>query len=399
MENKRMLHMAGLLKEVEVKFKIELPKEIKILHDAFKNAGKKLYVVGGSVRDAVLGKQPKDFDVATNATPNEVMNLLDGAGIKSFPKGESFGVVSAVINGQEFEIATFREESYHGGEGRRPTSVTYSDISGDVKRRDLTINALYYDIDEEKIIDLVGGLEDIKNKKVKAVGNVMDRLEEDRLRSLRILRFAHRFDSPIDEETRKAILHFKDLPGVSNERIRDEFIRGLMTAIKPEKYLDDYRMLGLFPRVLQGASIDSDFVAGLNDPILVMAKMLRHNRSDVVSRALTKFTATLEEKENVKFLLAILERFGEFDRINFIPEIDGKWLMGLYKLRNVQNKNISDSQIEEWAKITGINSHIIKSFLEFEPKYAASNFPEIAPSKELGDAISKANAEQFINEL
>lgn len=399
METKRMLHMAGLLKEAEVKFKIELPDEIKILHDAFKAADKKLYVVGGSVRDAVLGKTPKDFDVATNANPTEVIKLLADAGIKSFPKGESFGVVSAIINSQEFEIATFREESYQDGGGRRPTSVSYSDISGDVKRRDLTINALYYDIDEEKIIDLVGGLEDIKNKRVRAVGNVMDRLDEDRLRSLRILRFAHRFGSPIDEETRAAIRHFKDLPGVSNERIRDEFIRGLMTAVKPEKYLEDYKILGLLPRVFPGASLDTNFIAGLSDPVIVMTKMLRNNRENVIAGALNKFTATTEEKENIKFLLSLAERFDGFDKLSFIPETDGRWLAGLHKSRHIQNKNLTDEQIVKWAEIEGTNTYAIKKFLDFKPKYSASNFPEIAPSKELGDTIAKANAEQFLNEL
>src|ERR1035437_5081483 len=133
MEKNRMLHNAGLLQEVELKFKIELPPNIAILHNAFKVAGKKLYVVGGAVRDAVLGKKPKDFDVATDAKPDEVMILLSNAGIKSIPKGESFGVVSAIMgpdgNREEYEIATFREESYEGGDGRRPTSVSYSDLT------------------------------------------------------------------------------------------------------------------------------------------------------------------------------------------------------------------------------------------------------------------------------
>lgn len=399
MEKNRMLHIAGLIQEVELKFKIALPDEIRTLHNAFKKAGQKLYLVGGAVRDAVLGKQPKDFDVATPARPEEVQKILNNSGISNFPKGESFGVISAVINGQEFEVATFREESYDGGDGRRPTNVSYSTISGDVRRRDLTINALYYDIDEEKIIDLVGGLEDIKNSKVRAVGSVMDRFNEDRLRVLRFLRFVHRFGSDIDDETKQAIRHFRDLPGVSNERVRDEFLKGLKTAIKPEKYLEDYRDFGLLPRVLYGAALDTDFVPGLRNPILVMAKALYPNPIEKAIKTLEKLTASNEEKSNVKFLLSLAARFKDFDKLSFVPETDGKWLMGLQKSREVQNKDLTDEEIMQWARIKGLNRQAIEKLIKFKLPYSAADFPELQPGKELGDAIAKANAEKFIEGL
>jgi tRNA nucleotidyltransferase/poly(A) polymerase len=394
-----MLHIAGLIQEVELKFKIALPEEIRTLHTAFKNAGKKLYLVGGAVRDAVIGKQPKDFDVATDTQPEEVVKLLNVAGIHNFPKGESFGVISAVINGHEFEIATFREESYEGGDGRHPTNVSFSDISGDVKRRDLTINALYYNIDEEKIIDLVGGLEDIKNKRVRAVGNVMDRLNEDRLRVQRLIRFSNRFGSELDDETKKAIKHFRDLPGVSNERVRDEFLKGLKSAIKPEKYLDDYKDFGLLPRVFYGASLDTDFILGLNDPILVIAKILSKNPIKNAIKSLVNLTATNEEKSNVKFLLSLVEKFKDFDKLSFVPETDGKWLMGLQSSRMIQNSDLSNDQILQWANIMHLNVPAVKKLIEAKLPYSAADFPELPPGKELGDAIAKANAEYFIKGL
>jgi tRNA nucleotidyltransferase/poly(A) polymerase len=403
MEKNRMLHNAGLLQEVELKFKIELPPNITILHNAFKAAGKKLYAVGGCVRDAVIGIKPKDFDVATDAKPDEVMVLLSIAGIKSIPKGESFGVVSAIMgpdeNREEFEIATFREESYEGGDGRRPTKVWYSDILGDSKRRDLTINALYYDIDEQKIIDLVGGLEDIKNKRIRAVGNVMDRFTEDKLRVLRFLRFAHRFGTPLDEETKRAILHYKDLPGVSNERVRDEFLKGLKSAIKPEKYLEDYKDFGLLPRVFQGVAFDTEFITGLSDPMLVIAKILSPNPIKKVLKSLEILTAKNEEKDSVKFLFSLIDKFKDFHKLSFVPEVDGKWLMSLQSNWFIQKKYLTNDQIIKWAEIMHLNVPAVKKLIDSKLPFSAANFPELPEGKELGIAIAKANGEHFIKGL
>jgi tRNA nucleotidyltransferase/poly(A) polymerase len=284
----RHIKMAGLLTETEMKFHIELPQEIKEIHEAFKRNGRKLYVVGGAVRDALIGKTPKDFDLTTDAEPDVVLDILNRSNIKSLPKGKQFGVVSAIINGQEFEIATMREESYQDGCGRRPTSVSFSSIEKDAMRRDLTMNALYYDIDKGSVIDLVGGIDDLKNKRIKTVGNPMDRFEEDRLRVLRAVRFAHRFGSKLDEKTQKAILYYKDLPGVSAERIRMEFISGLLSALNPEEYLEDYMQLKLFPSVFYAVNINPNFIKGLKDPALVIANLLKGNPVEKVMSSLEK---------------------------------------------------------------------------------------------------------------
>ena len=115
--------------------------------------------MGGAVRDAILGKRPKDFDLATDAKPDEVLKIAKDLGMKTVEVGKSFGVV--MVGGHE--IATFRKDI---GKGRRPSSVDYTDIEGDVRRRDLTVNALFYDIDKKEIVDLVGGIADLKKKKL-----------------------------------------------------------------------------------------------------------------------------------------------------------------------------------------------------------------------------------------
>lgn len=403
LKNKRTLEIAGLITESEYKFHIELPPSIQVIYDAFHKHGKKLYVVGGAVRDALLGKTPKDFDLATDAIPSVVQDILNKSNIRNFPKGESYGVISAVIDGEEFELATFRTEDYTGGDGRRPNedSIAYTDIEQDVKRRDLTINALYYDIATENIIDLVGGVEDIKNGRVRTVGNPYDRFQEDRLRTLRALRFAHRLGSTLDQDTIKAILHFKDLPGVSAERIRDEFLKALKSALKPEEFLSEYINLGLMPRTFPGMNIDPKVIPGLNHPCLVIAKLLHENSIDSVMKALETSTYSNDEKSTIMFLLKFKNRFSHFDKLIFDDKIDGKWLIGLIKERDIiLNQNLlTRSDILKWAGICKINRHICSVFMDFKPSFTRENFPHLPQGRELGQAIESANVNDFLKKL
>ncbi len=138
--------------EKRIKFDIPIPKDILQIKDIFKKNGFKLYVVGGAVRDALLGKTPKDYDLATDAIPDKVETMMAKGGLKTLPTGKAFGVINVFTDMGEYEIATFREDL---SGGRRPDAVSFTDIVGDVKRRDLTINALFYDIDTHEVVDLV----------------------------------------------------------------------------------------------------------------------------------------------------------------------------------------------------------------------------------------------------
>lgn len=384
---------------MELKFHIDIPEEINILNQAFIKHGKKLFLIGGCVRDAVLGIAPKDFDVVTAVLPEEVQKILDNSGIHNIPKGIQFGVISAIINDIEIEVATFRADNYENGDGRRPASVEFSDMQADANRRDAKMNCLYYDIEEGKIIDLVGGLEDIKHKRVTPVGNPFDRIKEDKLRSLRYLRFSHRFDSQLDEDTKTAIFFYKSLEGVSNERIRIEFLSGLKSAVHPEAFLNDYRDFELFTRMFENAEFYLNFIKDLRDPILVLANILSPNTTDVVSKTLTNFTASNTEKDNILFLLKLQAFLVGFDKETFVPGKDGKIFLSLIKSRDIQNSNLSDEQILEWSRIRGLNNELVNKFLVFKIKFSATNFPDIPPSAELGQAITKANAQEFIKSL
>src|SRR5436190_9503965 len=186
-------------------------------------AGHVAYFAGGCVRDRLMGHEPADFDVATDARPEEVK--------KVFPKllhvGESFGVMLVRISGHEIHVATFRTDGVYS-DSRHPDSVTFSDARHDAERRDFTINGLFENPLTGEIIDYVGGQKDLAAKVIRAIGDPHARLREDRLRMLRAVRFAARFGFAIEQETADAIRECaSELVGVSRERIGQEVKRML----------------------------------------------------------------------------------------------------------------------------------------------------------------------------
>ena len=177
------------------------------------------YFVGGWVRDYLLKHPSDDIDIATSASPDEVVALFE----KTIPVGISFGVVIVVIDGHQFEVATFREEEGYT-DGRRPTSIKQTTAQNDAGRRDFTINGLFFDPAQDKVIDYVEGESDLKKGIIRAIGNPHDRFLEDRLRMIRAVRYSARFSFPIEPVTLAAIAkHKNDLfPAVSIERVVQE---------------------------------------------------------------------------------------------------------------------------------------------------------------------------------
>lgn len=190
------------------------------------DAGYTAYFAGGCVRDHVMGNEPEDYDVATDARPEQVVEVFPRAqGV-----GESFGVMLVRRSGHVIEVATFRTEREYS-DGRHPDEVNFSDAEHDAARRDFTINGLFEDPLEERIIDYVGGVQDIENRVISAIGDPDARLREDRLRMLRAVRFAARFAFEIDGATADAVrAGAEELQGVSRERIGQEVKRMLTDA-------------------------------------------------------------------------------------------------------------------------------------------------------------------------
>lgn len=182
------------------------------------------YLVGGCVRDTSMGISPKDWDIATKATAEDVMRIFK----KTIPVGVQFGVVIVLLNNFEFEVATFRKDGDYS-DGRRPDAVVFSEAKEDVKRRDFTINGLLFDTEKEKIIDFCDGIKDIKNKIIRTIGDPNARFNEDKLRMLRAIRFSVRLDFKIEKNTFDAICNLSDkINEVSPERINDELSKILI---------------------------------------------------------------------------------------------------------------------------------------------------------------------------
>ena len=313
---------------VRMSIDLEIPTDLHGIHGMFKDANKELYVVGGAVRDTLLNKMPKDYDLATDADPETVINILEqDPSLKVDLTGKSFGVVRVwTPDGNEYELATFRRDI---GSGRRPDAVEFTSIEDDVKRRDLTINALFYDMDSGEVVDYVGGIEDIKDNVIKAVGDPATRFHEDKLRILRAARFAGRLGSDLDRETRNAIIDDNDLTEVSPERIRDEFVKGIVSTKSIQHFLRTLDDLDLFSQLYPGLIVVPATKSESRDPIVQLALMLYENDVTDVKRVLRAMKYTNGEIDGASFLLEFLdidksnapEMKKEFKRIKLSPRV------------------------------------------------------------------------------
>jgi poly(A) polymerase len=210
-----------------------------------REAGRTAYFNGGCVRDMVRGVEPEDIDIATSATPEQVQALFT----KTVPVGAAFGVVLVIEDGRQFEVATFRsDEAYI--DGRRPTSVRYASPEEDARRRDFTINGLFYDPIAEQIIDFVGGRADIERKLVRTIGEPRERFTEDKLRLLRCVRFAANLGYEIEPATFDAVKEMAaQITVVSAERIRDELVK-ILTRPNAGRGLELLDASGLLHEIL-----------------------------------------------------------------------------------------------------------------------------------------------------
>lgn len=216
-----------------------------------RNYGHKAFCVGGCARDTILGIEPKEYDITTSATPEEVSEIFP----HTVPIGVSFGVMLVIIGKYQFEVATFRKDQSYT-DGRHPDSVIYSSQEQeDVRRRDFTINGMLYDPLEEEVIDYVDGLSDIDNKIVKTIGDPYERFSEDKLRMMRAIRFSSRYNFELDLETFAAIEKLAaDITQVSSERIRDEITK-IITQKNPGHGLKMLSISGLLKYILPEVEI------------------------------------------------------------------------------------------------------------------------------------------------
>jgi len=208
-------------------------------------AGFTSYLAGGCVRDLLLGRVSQDYDIATKATPNEIEKLFK----KTKGVGKQYGVILVIGKAGHFEVATFRGESEYE-DARRPNKIHWVSAKEDARRRDFSINGLFYEPKTKKIIDYVSGQNDLKNKIIRFFGNPDERICEDHLRILRAVRFKNVLDFKYAPETERAIKeNAKKIKTVSLERIKDELDKILTSEFRAQGILD-LSNLGIMPHIL-----------------------------------------------------------------------------------------------------------------------------------------------------
>lgn len=221
--------------------------QARFIVDTLAKAGFVAYYAGGWVRDLLLNHPSDDIDIATNAPPETIQALFP----HTVPVGIAFGIILVIVEGHQFEVATFRQDLDYK-DGRRPSRIEFTTAEEDAKRRDFTINGMFYDPIREEVLDYVNGRVDLEAKVIRAIGNPHERIREDRLRMIRAIRLACRFGFHIEEATEKAIrAHANELfPSVAIERIWQEFTKGHdFGKLRPMLIqLHEYHLLGsIFP--------------------------------------------------------------------------------------------------------------------------------------------------------
>jgi tRNA nucleotidyltransferase/poly(A) polymerase len=359
---------------------MKITKNVEQLNEIFKSNNFDFFIVGGAVRDFHLGVDPHDFDAVTNAFPNDIIRMMHKHKIQTIEIGKAFGVIVAIFDDEQIEIATYREDI---GEGRRPDSVKFSTIEKDVLRRDFTINAMFYDIDKKETTDLVGGLDDLKNGIIRTVGDPQQRFTEDNLRKLRGIRFKNKLGFTYDSETEKALLLNNSLLKVSDERIRKEFISSITSAKNTITLLSDIQNFNHTQNIFRNLVINTDYIH-CNNYIIQMAILLKDNHPYTVGKELNRMSYTDKEIKNVNFLLH-LKKFTT-DKIK--------------EIKNMQKlSSLTRDEIIDFAKIKNLDLQLINKILNFNLTVSGDDESlQHLKGKELGDKIKELEIELFLNE-
>lgn len=368
-----------------------IPQSVKELYNIFEKSGKKLYVVGGAVRDFLTGDKPKDFDLCTDALPDDVIKILQSNGYDFNVQGKAFGVVVVYTDDQPdgMEIATFRQDTT---KGRNPEVKLGVSIEDDVKRRDLTYNALFYDLDKKEVVDLVGGVSDLKNKITRMVGDPLERIDEDSLRILRAFRLATRYKRPLDETLIKAIKSRNQLQNedpetgemkrISQERIWEEIKKTFKQSKENFKtYLEFFNEFDMWEQVFPGSKINTKIVE-TEEFTSYIANLFKFDTQNLEKRLVQEYRVDSETSSIVAFLTDLL-----------LLKIDN--CFELYK-KKIRCK-VTNHQIIDWLDTCNISSKIFVRFIDYEPdKNLAIKLMDAGfKGKELGLEIAKVESERF----
>ena len=377
--------------ENKINVEIPLPNDIIKISNAYIKAGKDIFLVGGAVRDFIQGIEPKDYDLVTNALPNESKEILKGFNV-SDEQGKNFGVLRVYTKDEPegYEIASYRRDISGGrdtkGDDQKVEMGGDVTIEDDCNRRDLTMNSLFYDIKNKQIVDLVGGVDDIKSGIVRAVGDASQRFIEDRLRICRIFRFAARTGGEIDLETSKAIENDNRLKGVgpkddvSQERIWEEMRKAWKQAKDYNYYLNFFTKFNMWNEVFPGSNINTNLVNS-KDFVVVIANLFKNeSTTGLENKLVQEYKIEIELATKVVFLLTLLSF-----KIEDVFDI--------YKKK--QQCSITDATILEWIKLMDLSDEVIK-FVDYKPSVSSGELMSQGfKGKELGIEIKRLEVEKF----
>ena len=331
-----------------VRYDINVPDEVLRILDTLNSAGYEAYIVGGCVRDALLGRNPNDWDITSSALPEQVKKLFP----HTVDTGIQHGTVMVISNGTGFEVTTYRIDGVYK-DSRHPENVTFTrSLEEDLKRRDFTINAFAWD--KNGIVDLFGGLDDLKNGLIRCVGDPGQRFSEDALRIMRAVRFSAQLGFDIEEKTRERISDFADrLGNISMERIRVEWEKTLISP-NPE-YVNKYAALGLAPFIVR------DFHDRCFDP----------DNADLLREIMRRYYQTAGDDKREMFRRIAMAAFFE----NLTPEEAGKVFRVMKydnKTRNAvtgilgnMNETIYPDRILVKQLLNRLGTELCESILEF----------------------------------
>ena len=372
---------------------IPTPESLNPIKERFDAEGFELYLVGGAVRDTLMGREIKDYDLASNATPDEIEAMLaDVDGARLDLTGKDFAVVRVNMpDGEEYEIATFRRDV---GEGRRPDEVEFTTIDEDVRRRDLTMNALFYDLSTGEIVDYVGGIDDIEKGVVRAVGDPGERFREDPLRILRAFRFSGRTGWGMDSATVDAIRANSALRGVSGERVHDEFVRGIDSAVSPAGYIQQIDIVDngtgvVWGQIFPGLSVSPSRLpadGSYGNRSVLIASLLADNDIDSVKAVLKDRKFTNDEIADVELIM-------QARNIN-----DGN--VATLKNKFGKNDRVSADDMRAFHSVQPETEDEIEPFLQFAdapPALTANDLQEqgIKPGPQFGAMLREAEEQRY----
>jgi tRNA nucleotidyltransferase/poly(A) polymerase len=327
---------------------------------------KNLYLSGGSVRDFLSNKTPKNYNLSTNATPKQIVMILKNAGFAEDDNKKSWyeknNSVVAVVNNDEFAIETFSKLTKNG------TQYT-DDITQDAEKRDLTINSMYIELsksdgENNKLYDPTKkGWYDITHGNIKSNGNAENKFRENKIRMMRSVRFHSQYGKgPIDKDILKAISELKsEIKSLPKEEVKEEFIKGLVNPdIDPRKYLETYKKTELLDQVFSGVSLNLEIppeFSNKKDKILALAWILQDNPSEKVKEILNDW-------KNEKNAVVLLLKLKDFN----LDEIDDL-------LESKQMSGLTEEQIRNWVDLFNVEgkstrpvwSKNVKKFAKFRP--------------------------------